>query len=81
MATNDSTAHATGSTTTEFIDSACRFCCGMEAFFELADHEFRLHNNTDFDGLEFLVKSAKAEFRRFVELAYDIQLDAEAQPA
>lgn len=51
----------------EFTDIAIKLCVDMNSFFQLAEREIKENNNTDFENLEFLVKSARAEINSFEE--------------
>lgn len=51
----------------EFTHIAIKLCVDMNSFFQLAEREIKENNNTDFDNLEFLVKSARAEINSFEE--------------
>lgn len=82
--TADSTGNTSwpkGATTPNLIQSACDYCVGMNAFFELVEREISEKNNTDFDNIEFLVKGAKAELSRFGKLAYDAEAEMEGGAA
>lgn len=60
-------------TTANLIKSANDYCVNMQSFFDLAENEIKRHNNTDFDGIEFLVRAAKVETFRLSELVCGIQ--------
>lgn len=66
-------ARVTGDTIADFIQSASDYCDNMNAFFELAEREIKENNNTDFDGMKFLVKGAKTELFRFSILVCETQ--------
>lgn len=52
---------------TELVDD---HTIAIAPFWDLAEKEIKLHNNTDFDDLEFLIKAAKAQYREFAAKAW-----------
>lgn len=70
-----------GGTTADIIQTASDYCYSMSAFFDLAEREIKEHGSTDLDGIEFLVKGAKAELFRFSELVCKIQDEREVHHA
>lgn len=64
MAKDNSTTRAqsvTPVTQTELLERVHKHCENMQRFFDLAEHEISYHNNTDFDGMEFLIEAIKTE--------------------
>lgn len=66
MAKDNSTTSApaqsvTPVTQTELLERVRKHCENMQRFFDLAEHEIAYHNNTDLDGMEFLIEAVKAE--------------------
>lgn len=59
--------------TADILKAASDYCVKMQTFFDLAEREITEHNNTDFDGIELLVESAKTETFRLSTLVCEIQ--------
>lgn len=64
MAKNDSTVRIDAG----LFQATEDYIVNMQSFFDLAEREIDQHNNTDFDSIAFLVRSAKAEIFKLSEL-------------
>lgn len=74
MATNNSTAKLQ-----KLIQSANDYCLEMGKFVELAEREIAFKSNSDFDGMEYLVKAAKVDWLQFANLVYATERGAESE--
>lgn len=60
-------------TQTKLLERTREHCENMQRFIDLAEREISHHNNTDFDGMEFLIKAVKAETILFDNFVFAAQ--------